>query len=119
MSQTALVVEDDPFVRNFVVQVLKMQNFETIEAETESEGWNLFQEKKDDIVFIFTDVNLKEGIGWRLFKRIREETDSVAVVISSSFPSSDEYPLKDPKAKFLLKPFQLESLIESTKMIRA
>ncbi|MEW6237530.1 MAG: response regulator [Candidatus Omnitrophota bacterium] len=117
MTPIALIVEDDPCVRSFVKDVLENQHFDIIEAETEMDGWRFFLEREKDIRFIFTDVNLKEGNGWHLFKKIRDRSNSPYIVISSAFPCENkkEFPLGH-SSQFLLKPFPLDALIDAAQM---
>ncbi len=118
MKPFALVIDDDPFVRSFVVDVLQSQNFETIEAESEDEAWSIFLERENDIDYIFSDINLRNDFGWKIFRKIRERSPMIPFVVSSSFPAENYTEFdKDPNAKFLRKPFPLQALIDSTRMI--
>lgn len=118
MRKTALIVDDEPLVRSFITHVLKMLDFKILEADTEETAYKLFNERKEEIVFIITEIDLIFGNGLNLFKRIREVSKSVVIVVCGDCM---EYPfqemLADPCAAVLVKPYSIDTLIRTTNMV--
>lgn len=120
MSHTALVVEDEEIVRNYVAIVLKNIGFDVVEADTEEKAWSLYQEyinNDKNIEYIFADINLTDGSGIDLYKRIRKENRNLVIALSSGFKDGAiDVISKDNNAIFLHKPFTWEALSDSTRL---
>jgi CheY-like chemotaxis protein len=104
---TVLVVEDDPFVRDMMVDVLIEAGFEVSEAGCAAEALQVFAAHRIDA--IVTDVDMPgelDGIG--LAHRIRELNREVGVIVTSGRAAR---PLP-PAACFLAKPFSARHLLQ-------
>lgn len=114
MRKVALVVEDDNTIRSFIKHILSAFHFEVLEADTEKDGFELYQRHNHVIRYLFTDVNLKQGNGEALYHGIRALNATLPVVISSGFYMPDHTLIeKDQHLFFLPKPFSYDSLEET------
>ena len=107
MRNVALVVEDEKVVRTFVSHVLSILNFDVLEATTEEGGWDLFSSRKNEIHYVFSDINLEKGNGVSLYHKIRSISDSVTVVLASGYADVDINEIQeDPNGDISCETFQ-------------
>lgn len=106
-----LVVEDDPFVRDMVLDVLTEAGFSTCEAMAGEEALRRLV-LQPDIDVVVTDVDMPGKLdGVELARRIRQSWPGVGVVLISG-GSRIMRPIP-PQAKFLAKPFSAAALLRS------
>lgn len=74
-----LFVEDEKVTRENYVLYLQTLFSEVYEAEDGEQGYNLYQEKKPDIMII--DINLPKMNGLELLKKIREKDHKVKAIM--------------------------------------
>ena len=108
-----LVVDDSMFSRNRVLNAIKGQGFEIIEASDGVEGFELFQVENPDVVI--TDLLMPKMNGVELLRTIQETGSKVPViVITADIQLSSKKLCKDYGAvSFLNKPFQSQALLDA------
>lgn len=106
-----LIVDDDPFIHDYLHRVLKPEYPDLVDAETIEEGWQLFEKYPPDLVLL--DISLPDGSGLDLCRRIREREPLLPVLILSA-----RYELQDRvngltggADDYIVKPFEREELI--------
>ena len=116
MSQTSLIgrasiliVEDDPRTRLALVSLLEHLGYTTIPVGTVAEGIELLDGQDCAIL----DLNLPDGLGTTVLKRIRDERRPIRVAVATG--TSDEQLLDetrklDPEI-ILHKPIDVNALI--------
>jgi len=118
MMNIALIADANDLARSFVSHVLKSVQFDVIETRSEEEAWNVFQSRRDEIAYVFTDIRLAQGSGTSLYRRIRDSSESKVVVLSGANPGVDTGGIEnDSFGMTLLQPFTVEELIQSTLLI--
>jgi len=81
-APTILVVEDDPFVREFAVEMLEEEGCRVLAAATAEEALGLMFDTKPDI--LFTDVDLGRGLnGIALARAARVVMPDLPVIYAS------------------------------------
>jgi len=85
-----LYVEDENFVRDETVRVLKEIVEEVVVAEDGEEGLDKF--KKHNIDLIITDVNMPKLTGFEMLREIREINQEVPAIILSAYGNSEFIP---------------------------
>lgn len=103
-----LVVEDDPLVRDMIVDILLEAGFDAHEAGRANEGLRTLSEHPIDAVI--TDIDMPgelDGIG--LARRIGELWPKIGVIVTSG-RSAAALP---PPTRFLAKPFTAARLLQS------
>ena len=78
---TILYAEDDPLLRHVNVTYLSDHGFQTIGAENGQEAWELFQQKKPDLVV--TDLRMPVMDGLKLLTKIIAVSPDTPVIIVS------------------------------------
>ncbi len=118
MKKAALVVDNEPLVRKFISHILRPLGFDIYDADREEIAWNTFLAHQAEIRFIIVEIDLVFGNGLELYKRIRKINQSVAIALCGDC-SDLAHPdvLHDPFAKYLVTPFSVETLIQTSYMI--
>lgn len=110
-----LCIEDEVDVRENIVEVLKMEGFEVIEAGDAEEGLRLFMTLKPDI--IISDILMPKINGYDLLKKIRvlpkKYSPQVPFIFLSALSHKDDI-IKGTNLSandYLIKPVDLDILI--------
>ncbi len=117
-SRKAVVIDDDPGVRNYITELLEMEGFEVWEASDGSVGLELIEEVKN-IELIITDILMpnKDGIevlmGLRDIK-LKTSLNAKVIAISGGGPHLNPSSfLEDTKGlgadAVIMKPFSIDS----------
>jgi PAS domain S-box-containing protein len=84
-SETVLVVEDDPFVRNYAVTCLSRLGYKVLEAENAPDVLKLF-ERGIEPDLLFTDIVMPGGMnGWDLAQRAKALRPEMKVLFTSGY----------------------------------
>jgi len=99
-----LIVEDQYFLRSLLSEVLNT-GFDVDGVEDIKEGWNFYLQKAPDIVFL--DIQLPDGSGHALAKKIKElDPSSYIVMVTASNQLNDvEMAKQNHVDGFIVKPF--------------
>jgi DNA-binding response OmpR family regulator len=109
-----LVVEDDPLIREFVVQALRDEGYEVIHAATGEEALAWCGRRVADV--LVTDVRLPGSIdGWQIAECCRELDPELPVIYASGFSPVAPRPVAG--SMFLRKPFPPEEVIRAVKTL--
>lgn len=111
-SRTVLVVDDDPMLRDLLVQTLTAIGHESVSAVDGLDA--LEQMKKRTFDVVISDIKMPNMDGLQLLKEIRESHASTPVLFISGYATSEMIQLAQPDG-FLTKPFrihQVEDMIE-------
>lgn len=76
-----LTVEDDAGQRRSIVDYLEDSGFIVHEAASGEEGFNLFRQRRPDLVI--TDLNMENGHGLDLIPLLREESPHTPIIVLS------------------------------------
>lgn len=86
-AQTAVVIDDDPDVRDLLVQVLSSAGFSVIAAENGYDGVEAVFAHNPDITTL--DVNMPGIDGFETARRIRERSDTYIMLITALTDEAD------------------------------
>ncbi len=106
-----LLVEDDPLVRRFTERILSPQ-YDLVVAKSSEEALQLWKEgERPDL--LLTDVLLPGMSGPELAILLRKEQPDLPVLLASGYVDDvlERWPF-DPKEDLLLKPVEMEELLE-------
>jgi len=109
MSETILIIEDDPLQSDVVKTLLEHDGFSGVVAQDGPEGLRKLYETQPDLVIL--DLMLPQMDGWEVCKRIRE-LSTVPVIIMTS-RRSDEEKIKGLRMgadDYIVKPFNPQEL---------
>ncbi|WOH37699.1 sigma-54 dependent transcriptional regulator [Thalassotalea fonticola] len=110
-SKVVLVVEDDPGLREAVVDTLHLSEFDCIEADSGEAALVLLKQHKVDIVV--SDVQMGGMSGLALLKNIKTGWPKLPVLIMTAYATIDDavQAMKDGACNYIAKPFSPEVLI--------
>lgn len=104
----ALAVDDDAIIRIDACQILEAAGFRCLDAETGDEALTILDAKAEQIVLLFTDVEMPGSVnGFALARHVAEHWPHIEIVVSSGRlqPAPGDLPAK---AAFITKPFSAE-----------
>jgi excisionase family DNA binding protein len=113
-----LVVDDDPAVREVVRANLVFEGYTVHEAGSAEEGLRLLDEEPPDLILL--DVMMPEVDGWEMLRHVQERhgVGAIPVIMFSGRVDEGEAKAASRGAQgFVGKPFDPESLVESTKQL--
>ena len=115
-AKTALIVDDEPEVRRFIVAALARHGYRTLHAGGAIEALSVAQQ---DIDVLVTDFALPGADGITLAEWFIERLPGVGVVFTSGFTELPRQRLEDLPARwaFLPKPFRTLPLIEAVRSV--
>lgn len=89
-KQTILVVEDEKSLRNAIVDILRMENYDALEAENGKEGVDVALAKHPDLILL--DLIMPEMDGMTALKKIRQDPwgAKVPVIILTNLSATTE-----------------------------
>jgi two-component system cell cycle sensor histidine kinase/response regulator CckA len=109
-----LVIDDEPFILEYVRKVLHQAGYTAILAENADQALARFEERKGEIDLVLTDIVMPDSIdGLELATRIQRIEPTVPVLfITGAIPQDDPHMLSVMNGGFLLrKPFFPDQLI--------
>jgi DNA-binding NtrC family response regulator len=107
MRETVLIAEDETLIRLDLADTLQRAGYETLEASTADEAWDILQEH-DDVCCLFTDIQMPGKMdGLQLAEEAQRRWPGMVIVIGSGNLRPVNVP---PGAVFLSKPYNTERL---------
>jgi two-component system cell cycle sensor histidine kinase/response regulator CckA len=114
-TETVLVVDDDPAVREFVVKALDAYGYAVLEARDVAEAVQVLEQRKD-VRLTVADVVLSGASGVELAGIVAERFPEVKVLFMSGYEERFATPPGTNRiAPLLQKPFSLTSLARSVR----
>jgi DNA-binding response OmpR family regulator len=113
-----LVVDDQADVRAIIAIVLRVQQFEIVEAASASEGLRAFRDSRFDVAIV--DIFLKDESGMDVIAAMRERTPNLPVVAISGMTALD-FVSDSPELSnvvCLRKPFRPNELLRAIEAAR-
>jgi CheY-like chemotaxis protein len=112
MSSSVLVVEDDPYVRTMLDELLQDQGLDVWSVPDDLSAFQVLSQEANRFSVLLTDINLGSGSdGFDIARRARCLNGQIQVIFISGFPI-------DPRrfalegGVFLTKPLDLDVLAE-------
>src|SRR4051795_815077 len=89
----ALIVEDDPHLRELAAALLEETDLRVIACEDAEQAFGILCREGDDVAMIFIDIRLPGLLdGMDLARRVRALWPEAAVVVTSGFSPEGEMP---------------------------
>ena len=115
-----LIADDEPQIRELLVELLEHFNFEVIEAEDGAVAWREFQDNPD-LSIVITDNKMPKISGMELIKKIKTQNPDFPVILITAY-SQVRHIIEDNTSEFLPdgyleKPFDIMNLINKIKEI--
>jgi CheY-like chemotaxis protein len=118
-SETILLVEDDPQLRQLSSSVLAHCGYNMLVAATPEEGLDICKANHSDIRLLVTDVVMPRMNGRELAERILKVCPKVRVLYISGYTSNAivHYGVLEEGLWFLPKPFSLSALVAKVREV--
>ena len=114
-NETILLVEDEAPVRSLARTLLERKGYHVIEADSGLSALQIWQQHRDVIDLLLTDMVMPEGVSGReLAERLCSEKPGLKVVYCSGYTDEmlgESSPLRD-NPNFLEKPFDSHKLLK-------
>lgn len=112
----ALVVDDEPLVRALVSTLLRKWGWSVIEA---ADGPSALALAPETLGLLVTDYDMPAITGVTLAEQLRLRNDTLPVLMVSGHPeiAGELSSLRGPRAAFVSKPFPVEELISTIRLI--
>ena len=117
-TETILLAEDEPALRALVRSVLTRLGYRVLEAPTGLRALELWQQNRDDIRLLLTDMVMPDGMtGRELAERLLTSNPNLKVIYTSGYSpeiAGKNFPLREG-VDFLAKPFAAPMLAETVR----
>jgi len=109
-KQTLLIVDDEDSILDVAQEYFEIKGYNVFTAQNGIEALNIIDSEKIDCCF--TDINMPEMDGLDLAENIRENDNSIPVIIMTGFPSFENTlrTMKNGVVDFLIKPVDLNQM---------
>jgi two-component system cell cycle sensor histidine kinase/response regulator CckA len=89
-TETILVVDDEPQLREATVVVLSRLGYHVLSAEDGVEGLNRFKHNEKDIKLVLTDLAMPKMAGDQMAKEIRKVSPSLPIILCTGYSKGYE-----------------------------
>jgi len=113
-TRTVLVAEDEPVIRELILEVLQEQRWTCLQAADGNTAWALLQ-SHTDIDLLITDVGLPGLNGRVLVERARRELPALRVLFVTGYAEDSIFDMTgtDKRTELLPKPFGVDDLLHA------
>lgn len=109
-----LVVEDNPLVREFVVEALREEGYQVIHAANGEEALAWCERRVAEV--LVTDIELPGKIdGWQIAERCREHDPKLPVIYATGFSPVVSRPV--PGSLVLQKPYGPGEIVQAVRQV--
>ncbi|NWH05197.1 sigma-54-dependent transcriptional regulator [Desulfobacter latus] len=110
-----LIVDDDPYVRELLIEFLTPYHYTLMAAETLSECLTLLPVGKFDLILL--DINLPDGNGLEILPEIRQSASAPEVIIFTAEGSAAgaKTAMDNEAWDYILKPFSEQEILLNIK----
>jgi CheY-like chemotaxis protein len=107
-SETILLVEDEPVLRELVGETLRQYKYHVLEAATGVEALKVWEKNSGKIDLLLTDMVMPEGMtGSHLASHLRERKPDLKIIYTSGYsPEIIGTNFKEGDMEFLQKPYR-------------
>jgi two-component system, cell cycle sensor histidine kinase and response regulator CckA len=108
---TILFVDDEPEVRSIARMSLEQAGYQVIEAEDGQKALAMFDQQRDSIGLVITDVLMPNLDGLGLSTRLhKEDPDLPILLLSGHVLEEDLWAPGNARMRYLMKPYRLQDL---------
>jgi signal transduction histidine kinase/ligand-binding sensor domain-containing protein/CheY-like chemotaxis protein len=118
-TETVLLVEDEPLVRQIAESALLGQGYHVLQAENGEEALRVAAAHGKYIALVLTDVVMPRMGGRELTEQLRARRPGIRVLYMSGYAAStiDEQDVIEPGTAFLRKPFTLADMLRKVREV--
>lgn len=114
-----LIIEDDPFVREALEDLLDAFGMQVAAADSGEQGVAFFQNRHREVDAVILDLGLRGMGGQDTLRALRQIDPSVKVILSSGYDQHEVFSqLQKQKVDgFLPKPYNADSLMKQLRAV--
>ncbi len=107
-----LIVEDDPDLREALVDTLELSSYQVLATEDGHEALEWIG--REEVGLLFSDVRMDKMDGHTLLKTVRARKPYLPVVLMTAYGTIDKAveAMNDGAVNYLVKPFEAETLLD-------
>lgn len=109
-GETILFVEDEAFVRKVTCEVLRSAGYRVFPAKGAAEAVPIYDQRRDEVDLLLTDVVLPGETGRALASRLRRERPELPILFVTGY-AEQMGPRESKSEECLAKPFSAEVLL--------
>jgi len=108
---TALVVDDEPDIRDLATFLMKDMGFDVIQAEDGLAALELFRQHQHDITIVILDLAMPNMNGEACFRELRKIQSDIKIILSSGYSKGESFSRFSDKGLFgfVQKPYKPEA----------
>lgn len=112
ITETVLLVEDEPGVRGLAKRVLTQHGYRVLEAADGAIALRIAAGHVGEIDLVLTDVEMPNLGGRGMMEELKELSPDLRVLFMSGFPKEEVFPdsVRSKRTPYLQKPFTAETL---------
>jgi len=117
-TETILLVEDEPKLRVITSNILERCGYQVLTASNGHEAVRFWEQNKDNIKLLFTDLVMPDGMtGRQLAEQLLEEQPSLKVIYNSGYSAniSGSALFLQEGVNFLQKPYDIHQLARTVR----
>jgi len=107
----SLVVDDEPPVRTLIANILRIEQFQTLEAGDGSHAFQIVQDLAGGLDLIVSDIQMPNGDGLSLARAVKNSFPAVPVILVSGNSKPAE------GFEFVKKPFLPSTLVSVVRSV--
>ncbi len=106
-----LIVDDEPHVRSMLAATLDRQSYQTVQAGSNAEAFELIDRQHFDLVL--TDIVMRDGNGISLLERVHVDHPQTPVIMVTAIQDASVAisAMRKGAYDYLLKPFERDQLL--------
>jgi PAS domain S-box-containing protein len=118
-TETLLVVEDEEMLMESLRMVLVEKGYKVLSAKDGRTALKIYQEKKNDIALVLTDLGLPNISGLEMCQQIKEINPNEHIILASGYiePNMKSELLKTRIQHFLYKPYDLIKVLKEVREV--
>ncbi len=118
-GEVILVVEDEVSILKLAKRILEVRGYTVLTAEKPRDAMRLFEEHRNNIDLLITDVIMPEMNGKELSKKLCEKCPGLRTIFMSGYTANAiaHHGVLDGGVNFVQKPFSQESLAAKVKEV--
>jgi len=115
---TILVVDDEPALRQAVVEILRSSGYKVFEAQSAPDAISIAEKHAGELDVLLTDIVMPAMRGPELARRVTKLHPAIHVIYMSGYAEGLPETELPANSTFLQKPFRFATLLEQLKLVR-